>query len=74
VFDTAYIACQALKDFGDDHAYERKGLSVDDHSPQLASGAARRGTEKIDPHRTIDQGQLRFLRMALASPFQIPVP
>jgi len=74
VFDTAYIPCQPLKDFCDHHPCERKGLSVADHSPQLASGAARGGTEKIDPHRTIHQDQLRFLRMALTSPFQIPVP
>ncbi len=49
-------------------------LCVGDHTAQFGSGRSRGRAEKINPDGTIHQDQTRFLRMALKSPFQMPLP
>lgn len=74
MFYLADVPRETLKNLGDHYSGERKRLGVADHAPEFSACAARRGTQEIDPHRAIHQNQLRFLRMAFKSPFQIPVP
>ena len=68
------VTLETLQNLRDDHSSERNGFCVGDHTAQLGSGGGRRRAEKINPNGTIHQDQTRFFRMALASPFQMPLP
>ena len=72
--DLGDIAGETLQDFGDDNPGKRKGLCFGDHAAQFGGSRTGRRAEKIDLDGTVDQDQTRFLREALTSPFQMPVP
>ncbi len=68
------VTLKALQNLRDDHSCECKRLCVGDHTAQFGSGRSRGRAEKINPDGTIHQDQTRFLRRALKSPFQMPLP
>src|SRR5439155_5859941 len=58
LLDPADVPRQTLKDFRDYHAGQRKRLSIPDHPAQLIACAPGCTTEKISPHRAVNEDHL----------------
>lgn len=74
LLNPAGIPGEALQDLGYDHSSKYERFAVGNKPPEFRTPVPGRRTKEVHPDRAIDQNQLRFLREALRSPRQIPVP
>src|ERR1700730_11524661 len=61
VLEATDVTLETLQNFRDHNSSEGEGLSIGDHAAQFGACKGRGRAEKIDPNRTVDQNQTRFL-------------